>query len=109
MPQETVTTTGIEILPRNPYRRSAIFTNPTTNIIFIDTIPPNGITTTNAGMRLPGGGSRTISWLDDGPDSVVDQWSAIANTGSNTLVFREFVSTGITTKELEKSLAEKGL
>ena len=109
MPQQTITTTGAEVLPRNPYRRSIIFNNPSVNIIYVETMPPGGITTSNAGIRMPGGATRTFSWLDDGPDVIVDQWSAISDTGSNTLVFREQISTGLTTKQLEEALAEKGL
>jgi hypothetical protein len=90
MPQVTVTTSGSEILPYNSYRKSVSFHNiDTANFIFIENMPPNGITTGNAGIRLGPNDKVTYNLLDDGVEQVQGQWSAIANTGSNTLLVKE--------------------
>ena len=95
MPQQTITTTPSRVLRANPYRRSLIFHNPSANIIFVYKGAPGGLVAANADMRIPASGSRTLDWLHDGPDDVAKEWSAVADTGSNTFEVSEFVSKGI--------------
>lgn len=68
------------------------------NVIFVNPSKPGGMTVTNAGIRIPSLGSRTINWFDDGGADIVREWSAISDTGSNTLEFREFSDAGMAIK-----------
>mgnify|MGYP001566301568 CR=1 FL=1 len=101
MGQKTLSTAGLEILQRNPYRRSLIFHNPSTITIWLDRSTANGITITNASIRLPEGAIVAINWLQDGADAVVDQWSAVAVSGTPVLVITEFVGRNILTTDME--------
>jgi hypothetical protein len=46
----------------------------------------------SADMRLPVGGSRTLTWIEDGQDAIVDRWSVIVETATSTLEYAEFSS-----------------
>lgn len=59
-------------------------------------------------IRIPAGGTRTISWLDDGADEVTKEWCAVAESGTPTITFKEFSGRGLTTNELLAALL-KGL
>ena len=100
MPQSTITTTASRVVLPNPYRRSLIFHNSSSNVLFLDSGEPGGLTTSNAGIRIPGGGNRTLNYLEDGEFEIVQAWSAVADTGSNTLVWKEFSGRGIATSNL---------
>lgn len=95
MPQKTITTTPSEILARNPYRRSLIFHNPSANIIYVGRGQPNGLNVSTMSFRIPAGSTRTLNWFEDGKPAIQDQWSAFANTGSNTFEVDEFVGEGV--------------
>mgnify|MGYP001576237315 CR=1 FL=1 len=101
MPQTTVTTDSVLIARRNPYRRSLIFHNRSVNIIFVNRGGPSGLTTANAGVRIPAGATRTFDWLHDGADALADEWSAISDTGSNTLDWDEYSSVGMPVAKFE--------
>ena len=96
MPQDTITTTPTSVLSKNPYRRSIIFHNPSTNVIFVGRGPPSGLAAANASFRIPSGSTRTLDWFHDGEPAVTDEWSAIADTGSNTFETDEFIDKGKT-------------
>ena len=95
MPQQTITTTPAQVLPKNPYRKSIIFHNASLNVIFIEPVKPGGLTTGNASIRIPANSTRTVDWFTDGVDTLTREWSAISDTGSNVLEFREQVGIGI--------------
>jgi len=109
MPQETITTTPTQVLRPNPYRRSLLFHNPSANIIFVGKGAPGGLVAANADMRIPASGTRFLDWLHDGPEAVASEWSAVADTGSNTFEVGEFISKGLPkvtfTVEEEKEIA----
>lgn len=92
MPQLTIATTGIRILRRNPQRKSFSFQHVgTANNIFLDTVQPTAISSTTASLRLVAGQAFVANVIDDGEEQVQDEWSAIADAGSQTLlVFETF-------------------
>lgn len=91
MPQATVTTTGLLLLGQNKFRQSVLFRhNGTANKIFIDNMTAAAITTTSAGIFLSSGDAISISIVDDGGREVTDLWAAIADSGSNSLAYKEF-------------------
>ena len=106
MPQQTITTTPSQVLRANAYRRSIIFHNPGANIIHVTSQEPGGLVAANADMRVPPSSSRSLDWFHDGSDAITREWSAVADTGSNTFEVGEFIGRGLTTEELEK--AQKG-
>lgn len=101
MSQKTLSTTGQLVLERNPYRRSIIFHNKSIQTIWLERSQAAGITTTNASIRLPEGAVVSFNWLQDGADAVVDQWAAIAESSTPTLIITEFVGRNILTTEME--------
>lgn len=103
MTQIALSTSGKVILERNPFRRSLIFHNPSTIVIWIDRSNAAGITTTNASIRLPEGAVVAVNWLQDGADAIVDQWAAIAESGTPTLIITEFVGRNRKTTDMELS------
>lgn len=107
MGQKTLSTSGLEILPRNPFRRSFIFHNPSTITIWLERSTPDGISITNSSVRLPEGAVVSVNWLQDGSDAVVDQWSAIAESGTPILVITEFVGRNRKTTDMEINYAKE--
>lgn len=101
MGQTALSTSGKVVLERNPFRRSFIFHNPSAIVIWIERSTANGITITNSSIRLPEGAVVSVNWLQDGADAVVDQWSAIAESGTPTLVITEFVGRNRKTTDME--------
>jgi hypothetical protein len=107
MGQIPLSTSGKEILNRNPFRRSIIFHNPSSETVWIERTDANGISVTNASIRMPEGALIAINWLNEGADGIVDQYSAIAESGTPTLVITEFVGRHHKTTELERALAKE--
>ena len=101
MGQKTLSTSGQEVLARNPFRRSFIFHNPSTITIWLERSTADGITITNSSIRLPEGAVVSVNWLQDGADAVVDQWAAIAESGTPTLIITEFVGRNRKTTDME--------
>ncbi len=92
MPQKTVATSGVQLLPRNPFRKSLVFIHiGTANVVYFDNMAPGTITTSNAGLRTSAGGAIALSVLEDGPEQVQDEWSAIGDAGSQTILVYETV------------------
>lgn len=108
MPQQNIGTTGVELFPRSPYRRSMMFHNKSVNNIYIDVIPFGGIKTTNAGIIIPAGSARWFNWWEDGERDICDAWSAIADGADSTLVYHQFIGS-IPTIELVKALQKTGV
>lgn len=98
MPQVAVAQTGVQLLTRNKYRKSAAFHNPSANVLFIDRMNPRSIQTANAAVRIPAGGILTLNSQQDGIDAVVDEWSGITDAGSNTIFVDEYVESPIKVK-----------
>jgi hypothetical protein len=105
LPQQTITTSSAQVLTQNPYRRSIVFFNNSVNTIYVDSLRPEGLTTANASVLVPANSSRFVNWFDDGEKEVTQEWSAISNTGSNVLVFKDFSGVGIPTAQLNLLLA----
>lgn len=93
MPQISVAQTGVQLLTRNRYRKSAAFYNPSTNVLFIDRMNPRSIQTGNAAVRIPSLGIYNISEQTDGKDAVQDEWSGITDAGTNTIFVDEYVES----------------
>lgn len=92
MPQVTVTTIGTRLLGRNPYRKSVLFHNQSANTVHLQRTNPSSAKAASADFRIPSGGNRTLTWIEDGQDAVVDEWSAVAETGDSIVVVAEFQS-----------------
>lgn len=107
MPQKTITTTPSEILPKNPFRRSLIFHNPSSNVIFVGRGSPNGLSAATALFRIPAQGTRGLNWFEDGKDAISDQWSAVADTGSNTVEVADFSGEGVAGSDITSTDAAK--
>jgi len=91
--QFTVSTTGVDVLPANPFRKSIAFQhNGTANKIYIDTTSGVSISTGSAQLVMGASGTLFFNINDDGVETVTSQWSAIADSGSQTLLVRETVS-----------------
>ena len=102
MPQITTSTSGKKVFERNAFRRSLVFHNKGTGTIFLETMEPNGISTTNAGIRIPEGGIISMDWLKDGAETITNAWSVIAESGTPLLVYREQNGIGLPTIDLER-------
>lgn len=90
MPQAIITTTASRVLRRNLYRKSFSFQHAgTTNFIYLEATEPEGVTTSNASIRLAAGASAVFNLNDDGEEQVQSPWTAIADAGSNTLLVLE--------------------
>lgn len=90
MPQLTLSTSGALVAPQNKYRKSIVFTNVDTAIVvWIDNMQPGDITTSNAGVRLPPGASAAFNSFLDGSRQIQDRWSAIAESGTPVLAWKE--------------------
>lgn len=102
MPQFSIAQTGINVAIANSYRKSISFQHiGTANFIFLDNGDEKGLTTSNASLRIGAGASVAFSIRDDGVEQVQDEWSAISDTGTNTLLVKEtFIK-----EQLEKRLA----
>ena len=92
MPQISITTTGTLVLNYNPYRKSIIFHNPSANIMYAQRTDAQSVKAASADLRLPAGATRTLTWIEDGQDAIVDRWSVIVETGTSTLEYAEFSS-----------------
>lgn len=91
VPQTSVTTTGVSVVGANAQRKSILFRNGSTaGTIFLDNTLPNAVTTTTAGIRLNAGDAISIQAAFDGIDQLRSEWSAIADSGTVTLVWKEF-------------------
>ena len=92
MPQASVGTTGLQITGKNSARKSIVFLHAgTANNIYIDIIPVGSISSSNAGIRLRANDAIVITAQDDGISTVISAWSAIADAGTNTLIYFEGV------------------
>ena len=101
MTQTALSTSGKVVLERNPFRRSFIFHNPNAITIWLERSTANGISITNASIRLPEGAVVAINWLQDGADAVVDQWAAVAESGTPTIIITEFIGRNKKTTDME--------
>jgi hypothetical protein len=90
MPQYSIGTTGTLVAQRNAFRKSISFQHiGTANFIYLDNMNATGITTSNASIRLGSNGSATFNVQEDGEEQVQDDWSAVSDTGTNTLLVKE--------------------
>lgn len=101
MTQTALSTSGKLVLVRNPFRRSFIFHNPDAITCWLERSTADGITISNASIRLPEGAVIAVNWLQDGADAVVDQWAAIAESGTPTIIITEFVGRNRKTTDME--------
>jgi archaellum component FlaG (FlaF/FlaG flagellin family) len=87
----TVGTTPIILVGRDPYRLSINLENrSTTAVVYIDNKPPDGLTLTNASIRILPNESCQILKEEDG-DTVNDEWSIISDTaGTSVAVFEGY-------------------
>lgn len=104
MTQQLLSTVGKVVLERNPFRRSFLVHNPNSITSWLLRSDANGIKTGNAEIRLPEGAAILVEWLNQGSDAVVDRWSAIAESGTPTIIITEFVGRHNMTTELERQL-----
>lgn len=90
MTSETVGTTSVSVVNYNSGRQTVTFTNRSTagQIIYLDNVRPEGLTTANAGYILSPGSSISFLLEFDGPD-IQGPWSAIADAAGGLLYWKE--------------------
>lgn len=109
MVQVALSTVGKLVLGRNAYRRSILFHNPNAITVWLLRSGANGISTANGEIRLPEGSSIFLNWFHEGSSGIIDEWSAIAESGTPTIVITEFVGNQTRTEELERAVTKAGV
>jgi hypothetical protein len=95
MPVITVGTTPRILVGRDPYRLSINLENrSSTATVYCDNKPPDGLTITNASIRILPNESAQIIKEEDG-DTVNDEWSIVSDTaGTSVGVFEGYTVGG---------------
>jgi len=89
MPVLSVGLTGTTLVGRNPYRTSINIENRhATAIIYIDVMPPGGITVSNASIRVLPNESCQILEIEDG-DMVHEEWGVVSDTAATPVAVFE--------------------
>jgi hypothetical protein len=94
MPSIAVGTSAVGLTGLGPGRRSITIRNASTGgqTVYIDNVPPGGLTTTNAGYQLSPG--EFMSWIAffDGKE-IKQPWSAIADGAGGLVYYKELNDT----------------
>lgn len=90
MPALTVGTASVDVLPRNPARKTCAFKNVSTTgqLIYLDNTLSGGLTVANAGYPLAAGEGLIFMKEFDGKD-ILQPWSAIASAAGGVLYYKE--------------------
>jgi hypothetical protein len=91
MPSIPVGTAPVPVVGDNAARQAFSVRNASTagQVIYIDNVKPDGLTTGNAAHPLSVGESLNFILMFDGPD-IRQPWSAIASAGAATLYYKEY-------------------
>jgi hypothetical protein len=85
MATKLLSTSPVELLPRNTYRKSLSFSNEDSSIaIFIkrERAETPTVSATDHDHRIGPGGSFVLNYGTDGIQSTQDSWSAVAESGT---------------------------
>ena len=89
---KTVSTSAVELLPRNRYRKSLIFQNEdTTDTIYLkkERLESPSVSSTDHDHRLGPGASLTLNSGTDGIESTQDRWTAVSSANTPRISFFE--------------------
>jgi hypothetical protein len=87
-----LSTSAAEAVPQGNLRRSLLFINPDGGInIYLKKERPGNtdLSTTNYDVRIAPGGSFSMNTNDDGEEAVQERWTALAASGTPSLVVFE--------------------
>jgi len=92
MPTRILTTTAVELLPRNSLRKSLVFQNgDTTDAIFVkrERAETPTVSATDHDHRIGPGGSVSLNFGTDGKETTQDRWTGIASANTPRIAFFE--------------------
>lgn len=89
---KTISTSAVELVPRNRLRKSLIFQNEdTTDTIFLkrERTETPGVSSTDHDHRLGPGGILSLNFGTDGLEPTQDRWTAISSANTPRISFFE--------------------